>query len=132
MVVQLRRLGPYPVSKFVKTLADVRPAKNRDISESTNTSPINLRERHVPPDVPAQVGSTNAGPQPSNRLVNDAPVALTCAEPLQSVSVSTVQETSNTSSSRATLMQFLPSVLHVAGASSKNDHGVYFPVSATI
>ncbi|PVH69915.1 hypothetical protein DL98DRAFT_521904 [Cadophora sp. DSE1049] len=99
-------------------------APPRTLSESTQTSLINLTERHLPPDVPAQVGSTNAGPQP---LVNDARLALTSAGPLQSVSASTVQETSNTSSSRATLMHFLPSVLHVAGASSKNDHGGYFP-----
>ncbi|KAF8857267.1 hypothetical protein BDZ45DRAFT_438003 [Acephala macrosclerotiorum] len=32
-------------------------------SESTNASPSNLTERHVPPDLPTQVGSTNAGPQ---------------------------------------------------------------------
>jgi hypothetical protein len=44
-------------------LADVRPAKNRNVSESTNASPSNLTERHVPPDLPAKVGSTNAGPQ---------------------------------------------------------------------
>ncbi|PVH67612.1 hypothetical protein DL98DRAFT_600309 [Cadophora sp. DSE1049] len=124
--------GTLSGEQALKTLADVRPAKNRDISESTNASPSNLTERHVPPDLPAQVGSTNARPQPSNRPVNDAPVALTSAEPLQPVSASTVQEISNTSSSRATQTQVLPSVLHVADASRKKDHGVYFPVSATI
>jgi hypothetical protein len=48
---------------FLKLLADVRPAKNRDVSESTNASPSNLTERYVPPDLPAQVGSTKAGRQ---------------------------------------------------------------------
>jgi hypothetical protein len=42
---------------FLKASPDVRPAKNRDVSESTNASPSSLTERHVPPDLPAQVGS---------------------------------------------------------------------------
>ena len=132
MVVQLPPLGRYPVSKFFKTLADVRPAKDRDISESTKTSLINLTERHIPLDLPAQVGSTNAGPQSSNRPVNDAPVALTSPEPFQPASASTMQETSNTSSSPAMQTYILPSVQHVTDISSKKDQGVYFPVSAMI
>ncbi|KAE9379697.1 hypothetical protein N431DRAFT_161089 [Stipitochalara longipes BDJ] len=34
-----------------------------NLSESTNALPSNPTERHVPPDFPAQVGSTNASPQ---------------------------------------------------------------------
>ncbi|KAE8440718.1 hypothetical protein EG329_006769 [Mollisiaceae sp. DMI_Dod_QoI] len=61
--------------------ATMRPGTLSDVPESTNASPSSLTEQHHPPELPAQVGSTNAAPQLATTPTSPAHAAKTHVPP---------------------------------------------------